>query len=104
MEVRVKKLQGAFEKEYDGTFNDEVYKIVDVKLNLPIPLQELATLSDEPLLGYYYANQLTRVKQLEHRIEKIIRRQGNRSLVQWKGYNKKNNSWVDNSQIRDLTQ
>ena len=75
-----------------------------MKLNLPIPLYELATLSDKPLLGYFYSNQLTIVNQLEHRIEKIVKKQGNRSLVQWKGYSKKDNSWVDNSLKRDLTQ
>ena len=76
MEVRVKKEQGVFEKECDGTFNDEIYKIIDVKLNLPIPLYEISTLSDEVVQGYFYANQLTRVNQLEHRIEKSLKDRG----------------------------
>ena len=103
-EVRIKKIKGAFEKEYDGTFKDEIFKIIDVKLNLPIPLYEVASLSGEPLDGKFYASQLTRVNQEVHRIEKIIKKRGNKSLVQWQGYTKKDNTWLDNSEIIRLTQ
>ena len=41
---RSKKQKKQFDKAYDGHFNDEIYKIVDVKLNLPIPLYEHATM------------------------------------------------------------
>ena len=44
----------------------------------------------------FYEQEPQKTKQDIFRIEKIIRQQGNTSLVKWLGYNDSFNSWVDN--------
>ena len=38
---------------------------------------------------------MPRTNQKEFRIEKVIKRKGNKLFVKWKGYNNSFNSWID---------
>ena len=53
----------------------------------------------EEIQGSFYEQELQKKKQNIFRIEKIIRKQGNKSLVKWLGYNDSFNSWVDNKTV-----
>ena len=44
-----------------------------------------------------------KTRQQVFRIEKIIEKGKNKSLVKWKGYSDKFNSWVDNKDIVNLS-
>ena len=50
------------------------------------------------LLGNIYEKELQSTKQ-EFRIEKIIRRKGDKLHVKWKGYNDSFNSWINKKDI-----
>ena len=50
----------------------------------------------EELQGSFYEQEFQKTKQDIFRIEKIIRQQGNKSLVKWLGYHDSFNSWVKN--------
>ena len=39
------------------------------------------------------------MNQEVYRIEKVVRRKGNKSLVKWVGYPESFNSWVENSEL-----
>ena len=56
----------------------------------------------EEIQGSFHAQELQKTKQYIFRIEKIIKQQGNKSLVKWLGYNDSFNSWVDNKDINKL--
>ena len=50
----------------------------------------------EEIQDSFYEQEFQKTKQDIFRIEKIIRQQGNKSLVKWLGYNDLFNSWFDN--------
>ena len=56
----------------------------------------------EEIQGLFYEQELQKTKQDIFRIEKIIKQQGNKSLVKWLCYNDSFNSWVDNRDINKL--
>ena len=56
----------------------------------------------EEIQGSFYEQELQKTNQDIFRIDKIIKQQGNKSLVKWLGYNDSFNSLVDNKDINKL--
>ena len=105
MLVRIKSEKNTFHKGYRPNFNTEIFKIVKVKVNLPVPLYTLSSLDDqEILIGNFYHYQITPVKQTEHRIEKVLKtnKKTGKLFVKWEGYPDRFNSWIDNKDIKDI--
>ena len=104
--VRIKKHKNLFDKNYDANFSDEYYTIIDIINYFPVNMYSLESLDrndeDKKLMGYFYEYQIQKVDQYEHRISSIIQRKGNKSLVRWKGFSKKFDTWEPNENIRDL--
>jgi len=59
-------------------------------------------LNGEEIQGTFYEQELQKTSQDVFRIEKVIRRRGNKSLVKWLGYSDSFNSWVDNKDLLKL--
>ena len=58
--VRISNTKGKFSRSYKPLFKDEVYTIVGIKQNLPVPLYSLQGFSDKsPLKGYFYENEFS---------------------------------------------
>ena len=53
--------------------------------------------------GTFYEPELQKTSQELFRIEKVIKRGKNKSLVKWKGYSDDSNSWVDNKDIVNIS-
>ena len=103
--VRIKSEKVTFHKGYRPTFKTEIFKIVQVKDNLPVALYTLGSLDDqEILIGNFYQFQLTPVKQTQHRIQQVLKRdkKNQRSFVRWEGYPERFNSWVEDSSISKI--
>ena len=49
----------------------------------------------EEIKGSFYEQELQKTAQDPFRIEKVLKRQGDKSLVKWMGYAKSFNSWID---------
>ena len=47
----------------------------------------------------FYEKELQSTNQQKYRIEKIIKRKGNKLYVKWKGYNDSFNSWINKKDI-----
>ena len=47
----------------------------------------------------FYENELKATHQREFRVEKVIRRKGDKLYVKWKGYDNSFNSWIDKKDI-----
>ena len=58
----------------------------------------LVILIEEKLFERFTKKQFQKTNQ-KFRIEKVIKRKGNKLYVKWKGYNISFNSWVDKSEI-----
>ena len=52
-------------------------------------------LSGEEIIGKFYEKELRKTNQQEFRIEKLIKKKGDKLYVKWKGYDSSFNSWID---------
>ena len=55
----------------------------------------ISDLNGEEIKGRFYEKELQKTTQKQFRIEKVIKKKGNKFYVKWKGYNKSFNSWID---------
>ena len=65
-----------------------------VKYTLPWTY-EINDLNQEKNLESFYEKELQKTNQKEFRIEKIIKRKGNKLYGKWKGCDNSFNSWID---------
>ena len=56
-------------------------------------------LNGEKIVGTFYDKELQKKNQREFRAEKIIKQNGDKLYVKWKGYDKYFNSWIDKKDI-----
>jgi len=66
------------------------------------PTYKITDYNDEEIQGTFYEQELQKTSQEVYRIEKVIRKRGDKSLVKWLGYPESFNSWVDNKNLIDL--
>ena len=55
----------------------------------------IGDLNGKEIVRSFYEKELQKTNQKEFRIEKVIKRKGNKLYVKWKGYNNSFNSWID---------
>ena len=59
----------------------------------------ISDLKREEIVGTFYENELQKANQKEIRIEKVIKRKGNKLYVKWKDYDSSFNSWIDKKDV-----
>ena len=52
-------------------------------------------LNGEEITGSFYEKELQEISQEKFRIEKVLKRKGDKLYVKWKGYDNLFNSWID---------
>ena len=53
----------------------------------------------EEIIGTFYEKELQKANQKEFRVEKVIKKNGNKLYVKWKGYDNSFNSWIDEKDL-----
>ena len=96
--VRISKYKNIFAKDYTPNRSEEVFIIKKVKNTVPWTYV-INDLNGEEIMGTFYEKELQKPNQEEFRIEKVIKRKGDKMYVKWKGYDNSFNSWID---IKDL--
>jgi len=99
--VRITKKKGIFDKGYTPNWTEEIFTVSEVRYTDPITYK-LKDLNGEEIKGSFYEQELQKTTQEMFRIEKVIRRKGDKSLVKWVGYPVEFNSWVDNKDLVKL--
>ena len=56
-------------------------------------------LQGEEIFGTFYKKESQKTNQREFRIEKVIKKKGEKLYVKWKGYNNSFNSCIDKKDI-----
>ena len=56
-------------------------------------------LNGEEIIGTFYEKELQKTNQKEFRIEKVIKKKGNKLYVKWKGNDNSFNSWIDKKDL-----
>ena len=56
-------------------------------------------MNGEEITGSFYEKELQKTSQEKFRIEKVLKRKGDKLHVKWKGYNNRFNSCIDKKDI-----
>ena len=59
----------------------------------------ISDMNGEDITGSFYEKELQSTNQQIFRIEKIIKRKGNKLYVKWKGYDDSFNSWINKKDV-----
>ena len=95
--VRISKYKNIFAKGYMPNWS-EVFIISKIKNTVPWTYV-INDLNGEEITGTFYEKELQKTNQQEFRIEKILKRKGDKLYVKWKGYDNSFNSWIDKKDI-----
>ena len=72
----------------------EVLIIIKIK-NTVLWNYVINDLNGEPIMGTFCKEELQNISQEKFRIEKVLKRKGEKFHVKWKGYDNSLNSWID---------
>ena len=100
--VRISKYKNIFAKGYMTNWSEEVFVTKKVKNTVPWTYV-INDLNGEEITGTFYEEELQKTNQEEFRIEKVIRRKGDKLYVKWKGYDNSFNSWIDKASLVQRT-
>ena len=96
--VRISKYKNIFANGYTPNWSEEVFVIKIVQNAAPWSYV-INDLNGEKITGNFYEKELQKTNQKEFRIEKVIKRKGDKLYVKWKGYDNSFNSWVDKKDL-----
>ena len=78
--------------------SEEIFIVSKIK-NTALWTYVISDLNGEEIKGNFYEKELQKTNQKEFRIEKILKRKGDKLYVKWKGYNNSFNSWINKKDI-----
>ena len=96
--VRISKYKNVFSKSYTPNGSEEVFVVNKIKNTIPWTYL-INDLNSEKIMGTFYEKELQKTDQKEFRIEKVIKKKGDKLSVKWKGYDNSFNSWVDKKDL-----
>ena len=82
--VRISKYKNIFAKGYMSNWSEEVFIIIKIKNIVPWTYV-INDLNGEEIIGTFYEKELQKTSQQEFRIEKVLKRKGDKLYVKWKG-------------------
>ena len=89
--VRISKCKNIFVKGYTQNWSEEVF-VVSKNKNTVLWTYDISDLNGKPITGPLYEKELQKINQKVFRIEKIIKRKGDKLYVKWTGYDNSFNS------------
>ena len=92
--IRISKYKNIFVKRYTPNWSEEVSVVSKIKNTVPWTYA-ISDLNGEKITGSSYENELQKTSQEKFRIEKVLKRKGDKLYVKWKGYDNRFNSWID---------
>ena len=96
--VRISKYKNTFAKGYTPNCSEEVFIIN--KINNTVPwAYGISDLNGEEITGSFYEKELQKTNQKEFRIEKVLKRKGDKLYVKWIEYDNRFNSWIDKKDL-----
>ena len=92
--VRISKYKNIFAKGYTPNWSEEIFVIKEIQ-NTVSWTYIINDLNGEEIIGTFYEKELQKINQQEFRIEKVMKKKGNKLYVKWKGYDNSFNGWID---------
>ena len=91
--VKTSKYKNIFAREYTSNWSEEVFLIKEIKNTVPWTYVT-SVLNGEKIIGTFYEKKLQKTNQEEFRIEKVMKKKGDKLYVRWTGYDNSFNSWL----------
>ena len=101
--VRISKYKSIFAKGYTPNWSEELFVIKEIKNTVPWTYV-INDLNNEEITGTFYEKELQKIDQQELRIEKVIKKKGDKLYVKWKEYDNSFNSWIDKNDLVNMSQ
>ena len=95
---RISKYKNIFAKRYTPNWSEEVFIINKIKNTVPWTYA-ISDLNGEEITGSFYEKELEKTNQKEFRIEKLLKRKGDKLYVKWKEYNNSFNSGINKNDL-----
>ena len=95
--IKISKYKNIFAKGYVPNWSEEVFVIKKVKNT--VPWRYVVRDLNGEVVGTFYEKELQKTNQKEFRVEKVIKRKGNKLYVKWKGYDSSLNSWINKKNV-----
>ena len=83
---------------HSTNWSEEVFVIKKSKNNV-LWAYIISDLKREEIVGTFYKKELQKTNQKEARVEKVIKKKGNKVYVKWKGDDSSFDSWIDKKDI-----
>ena len=83
--VRISKYKNIFAKGYVPNWPEKVFIVNEIKSTVPWTYT-ISYLNGEPITGTFYEKELQKTNQKTFRIKKVLKRNGDKLYVKWKGY------------------
>ena len=96
--VRISKYKNIFAKGYTPYWSEEVFVASKIKHALSWTYV-VSDLNGEEINGSFYEKELQNTSQEKFRIEKVLKRKGDRLYVKWKGYDNSFNSCINKKDL-----
>ena len=96
--VKISKYKNIFAKGYMSNWPEEVFIICKIK-NTVTWTYVINDLNVEEIIGIFYEKELQKTNQKEFRIEKVLKKKGDKLYVKWKDYDNSFNSWIDKKDL-----
>lgn len=101
--VRISHKAKTFRRSHDEKWTREIFVVRQPFSRLGIRKYRLEDLDGEDITGTFHEAELQRVtysQEDEYEIEGVVREKGSESLVKWKGWPKKFNSWIPSKDVK----
>ena len=83
--VRISKYKNIFAKGYTPNWSEEIFVVNKVQ-NAVSWTYLINDLNCEEIMGSFYDKELQKTDQKEFRIEKVIKKKGDKIFIKWKGF------------------
>ena len=96
--ARISKYKYIFAKGNMPNWSEEIFIIKKVKNTVP-QIYVINDLTGEEMSGTFYEKELQKINQQEFRIEKVLKKKGDKLYVKWKAYDNSFNIWIDEKDL-----
>ena len=91
-------LKDILSQGYTPNWPEEVFVVSKIKNTVPW-IYVVSDLNGEEITGTFYEKDLQKTSQEKFRIDRVLKRKGNKLYVKWKGYDNSFNGWIDKKEL-----
>ena len=96
--VKISKYKNIFDKGYAPNWSEELFVVSSIKNTFPWT-HVVGDLNGKEITGRFCEKELQKTSQEKFRMEKVLKRKGDKLYVKRKGYDNSFNSWINKKDL-----